>query len=128
MLGALLPELDSRACSPAARNPRSLPPATLESLAVAAGGGPPSETVADPHAALARARELAGPGWRRAGHGLDLPDRRPGARGRCGARLDAVNEREYPSLLTTIGIVAAVVAAVILVFFGIGYLIGRLIL
>jgi preprotein translocase subunit SecE len=39
-----------------------------------------------------------------------------------------VNEREYPSLLTTIGIVAAVVAAVILVFFGIGYLIGRLIL
>lgn len=39
-----------------------------------------------------------------------------------------MNEREYPSLLTTIGIVAAVVAAVILVFFGIGYLIGRLIL
>ena len=35
-----------------------------------------------------------------------------------------MNEREYPSLLTTIGIVAAV----ILVFFGIGYLIGRLIL
>ena len=30
-----------------------------------------------------------------------------------------MNEREYPSLLTTIGIVAAVVAAVILVFFGI---------
>jgi preprotein translocase subunit SecE len=39
-----------------------------------------------------------------------------------------VNDREYPSLLTTIGIVAAVVAAVILVFFGIGYLIGRLVL
>jgi hypothetical protein len=39
-----------------------------------------------------------------------------------------VNEREYPSLLTTIGIVALVVATVILVFFGIGYLIGRVVL
>ena len=39
-----------------------------------------------------------------------------------------MNEREYPSLLTTIGIVALVVAMVILVFFGIGYLIGRLVL
>jgi preprotein translocase subunit SecE len=39
-----------------------------------------------------------------------------------------VNEREYPSLLTTIGIVAAVVATVILIFFGIGYLIGRIVL
>jgi hypothetical protein len=39
-----------------------------------------------------------------------------------------VNEREYPSLLTMIGIVAVVVATVILVFFGIGYLIGRLLL
>ena len=40
-------------------NPRSLPPATLESLASQLGG-PPSETVTDPRAALARARELAG--------------------------------------------------------------------
>jgi hypothetical protein len=39
-----------------------------------------------------------------------------------------VNEREFPSLLAVIGIVAVVVAVVILVFFGIGYLIGRLIL
>ena len=39
-----------------------------------------------------------------------------------------MNEREYPSLLTTVGIVALVVAAVILVFFGIGYLIGRIVL
>jgi preprotein translocase subunit SecE len=39
-----------------------------------------------------------------------------------------VNDREYPSLLTMIGIVAVVVATVILVFFGIGYLIGRLLL
>jgi preprotein translocase subunit SecE len=39
-----------------------------------------------------------------------------------------VNDRDFPSLLTIIGIVAVMVALVILVFFGIGYLIGRLIL
>ncbi len=39
-----------------------------------------------------------------------------------------MNDREFPSLLTIIGIVAVVVAVVILVFFGIGYLIGRLVL
>jgi dihydrofolate synthase / folylpolyglutamate synthase len=42
------------------RNPRALPPATLASLA-AQLGGPPSEIVPDPHAAVARAQELAGP-------------------------------------------------------------------
>ena len=41
-------------------NPRALSPATLASLA-AQLGGPPSEIVPDPHAAVARARELAGP-------------------------------------------------------------------
>jgi dihydrofolate synthase / folylpolyglutamate synthase len=44
----------------ASRNPRALPPATLGSLA-AQLGGPPSELVQDPRAALQRARELAGP-------------------------------------------------------------------
>jgi len=44
----------------ASQNPRSLPPATLASLAEQLGG-PPSELVREPHAALARARELAGP-------------------------------------------------------------------
>jgi dihydrofolate synthase / folylpolyglutamate synthase len=43
------------------RNPRALSPATLASLA-AQLGGPPSEIVADPRAAVARAQELAGPG------------------------------------------------------------------
>jgi dihydrofolate synthase / folylpolyglutamate synthase len=42
------------------RNPRALSPATLASLA-AQLGGPPSEIVSDPHAAVARAQELAGP-------------------------------------------------------------------
>jgi dihydrofolate synthase/folylpolyglutamate synthase len=43
----------------ASHNPRALPPATLASLA-AQLGGPPSEIVRDPRAALERARELAG--------------------------------------------------------------------
>jgi dihydrofolate synthase/folylpolyglutamate synthase len=43
------------------RNPRALPPATLQSLC-AQLGGPPCELVADPRAALSRARELAGAG------------------------------------------------------------------
>ena len=34
-------------------------------------------------------------------------------------------EREEPRFLTMIGLVALVVAAVILIFFGIGYLFGR---
>jgi preprotein translocase subunit SecE len=39
-----------------------------------------------------------------------------------------MNDREFPSLLAMVGIVAVVVAVVILVFFGIGYVIGRLVL
>jgi dihydrofolate synthase / folylpolyglutamate synthase len=42
------------------RNPRALPPATLGSLAEQLGG-PPSEIVLDPRAAVARAQALAGP-------------------------------------------------------------------
>jgi dihydrofolate synthase/folylpolyglutamate synthase len=41
-------------------NPRALSPATLASLAEQLDG-PPSEIVPDPHAAVARAQELAGP-------------------------------------------------------------------
>ena len=42
-------------------HPRALSPATLASLAEQLGG-PASEIVPDPHAAVARAQELAGPG------------------------------------------------------------------
>jgi dihydrofolate synthase / folylpolyglutamate synthase len=59
MLRALLPRLHHVVFTRSA-NPRSLPPATLESLASKLGG-PPSERLADPHRALERARELAGP-------------------------------------------------------------------
>ena len=36
--------------------------------------------------------------------------------------------REQPSFLTMVGLVALIVAVVILVFFGIGYLFGRVFL
>jgi type IV secretory pathway VirB2 component (pilin) len=36
-----------------------------------------------------------------------------------------VNDRDQPRFLTMIGLVALIVAVVILVFFGIGYLFGR---
>jgi dihydrofolate synthase/folylpolyglutamate synthase len=59
MLAALIPSCD-RLVLTSSQNPRALPPPTLKSLAGQLGG-PPSEIVRDPHAALARARELAGP-------------------------------------------------------------------
>jgi dihydrofolate synthase / folylpolyglutamate synthase len=59
MLETLLPHLD-RVVFTRLSNPRSLSPATLVTLAEKLGG-PPAETVASPQAALARARELAGP-------------------------------------------------------------------
>jgi dihydrofolate synthase/folylpolyglutamate synthase len=59
MLRALLPELD-HAVYTRSENPRSLPPATLESLGSQLGG-PPSSVVSEPRRAVERARELAGP-------------------------------------------------------------------
>jgi dihydrofolate synthase/folylpolyglutamate synthase len=59
MLRELLPQVD-RVVYTRSRNPRSLSPGTLASLAEKLDG-PPSEPVADPRAAVARARELAGP-------------------------------------------------------------------
>jgi len=60
MLGELLPHVD-QAVYTRSQNPRSLSPATLGSLAEQLDG-PPSEAISDPRAAVARARELAGPG------------------------------------------------------------------
>jgi dihydrofolate synthase / folylpolyglutamate synthase len=59
MLETLLPQLD-RIVFTRPVNPRALSPATLATLAEKLGG-PPSETVAAPKAALERARELGGP-------------------------------------------------------------------
>jgi len=59
MLRELLPLFDSVVFTRSA-NPRSLPPATLESLARQLNG-PPSEIVTDPKRALERARQLGRP-------------------------------------------------------------------
>ncbi len=59
MLAALMPSCD-RLVLTSSRNPRALPPPTLKSLARQLSG-PPAEIVPTPRAALARARELAGP-------------------------------------------------------------------
>ena len=61
-------------------------PATLASLGASSAARRPRSS-AIPRAALERARELAGPGRRRARHRLDLPRRRPAVRaGRAGGR------------------------------------------
>jgi dihydrofolate synthase/folylpolyglutamate synthase len=83
MLRALLP-LAERVVFTRSRNPRSLPPATLVTLA-AQLGGPPAEAVADPRAAVERARELAGAGGAVVATGsiylvADLVSERPEAR------------------------------------------------
>jgi dihydrofolate synthase/folylpolyglutamate synthase len=59
MLARLLPHCQA-AVFTASHNPRALQPPTLESLARQLSG-PPSELAAEPHAALGRARALAGP-------------------------------------------------------------------
>jgi dihydrofolate synthase/folylpolyglutamate synthase len=60
MLDALLPHVD-RAVFTRSSNPRSLPPATLATLAEKLGERP-AETIVHPRAAVDRARALAGPG------------------------------------------------------------------
>ena len=59
MLRALLPACEAVVLT-SSHNPRALPPPTLQSLAGQLSG-PQSEVVGDPRAAVARARELAGP-------------------------------------------------------------------
>jgi dihydrofolate synthase / folylpolyglutamate synthase len=60
MLAGLMPICDALVLT-SSQNPRALPPPTLQSLARQLHG-PPSEVVANPRAAMKRARELAGPG------------------------------------------------------------------
>jgi dihydrofolate synthase / folylpolyglutamate synthase len=59
MLAALASHCDALVFT-SSHNPRALPPPTLQSLAHQLHG-PPSEVVRDPHAAVRRAAELAGP-------------------------------------------------------------------
>jgi dihydrofolate synthase/folylpolyglutamate synthase len=59
MLAQLVPACAALVLT-SSRNPRALPPPTLQSL-VGQLGGPSAESLRDPRAALERARELAGP-------------------------------------------------------------------
>jgi dihydrofolate synthase / folylpolyglutamate synthase len=87
MLEALLPAVDG-AVFTRSGNPRSLPPATLATLAeklFAGEAAPVAQTIPDPRAAVARARELAGPDGAVVATGsiylvADLMRERPGAR------------------------------------------------
>ena len=108
----------------ASRNPRALPPATLASLAEQLGG-PSTEVVRDPHAAVRRAQRARGPRRRGARDGLDLPRGRPRRRGGRPEGLGAVSDERGPSMLAMMALVAVVVALVILVFFALGYAFGR---
>jgi dihydrofolate synthase/folylpolyglutamate synthase len=83
MLEILLPLFDQVVFT-SSRNPRSLPPATLQSLTRQLGG-PESEIVPEPNAALKRAQQLAGPDGAVLATGsiyliADLVTKRPGAR------------------------------------------------
>ena len=112
------------------QNPRALPPPTLAVAGRVSSTGPPSEVVRDPRAAV-RARA----GARRRRTASCSPPARSTSSPTCSRpagqrpRLDAVNDDDdHPSFLTMIGLVALIVAVVILVFFGIGYLFGRVFL
>ena len=125
MLRALLPRCDD--ASSARRRParaRSRPPRWRRSPSSSAAA---AEIVPDPRAALARARELAGPEGAVIATGsiyliADLVSE-PGAQ----EGLRAVNDRG-PSVLGMIALVAVVVALTILIFFALGYAFGRMFL
>ena len=133
MLRSLAPLCDALVLT-ASQNPRVLPPPTLQSLLdqLAPEIAIDSEIVREPHAALARARELAGPDGVVVATGslyliADLlHDEATPARAapRCCER----RARSHPSFLKMMGLVAVSVAITILVFFGIGYLLGRIFL
>ena len=109
----------------AAPSPRALSPATLASLAEQLGGD--AEIVPEPRAALARARELAGPEGAVDRDGIHLPHRGARLRTRGQEGLCTVNERG-PSVIGMIALVAVVVALTILIFFALGYAFGRMFL
>ena len=87
----------------------------------------PPRSRAIPRAALERAQRARRRGRRRGGHRLDLPGRRPAVRAGAPEGVGAVNPRG-PGVLQMVALVAVVVALVILVFFALGYLFGRMFL
>ena len=81
----------------------------------------------EPRAALARARELAGPDGAVIATGSIYLIADAGLRPGVAEGLRAVNDRG-PSVLGMIALVAVVVALTILIFFALGYAFGRMFL
>ena len=127
MLRELAPALD-RLVFPRISHPRALPPATLATLGEQLGG-PPSEVVAGARAGVERARELAGPDGAVIATGSIylIAELVRDERAKRASALYAMGE-DGPSILTMVGVVAVVVAAVILIFFAVGYALGRILL
>ena len=125
MLRALLPRCATFVCT-AAPNPRALL-AGDAGLARRRSSAAARRSCRTPRAALARARELAGPDGAVVATGSIylIADLRLGAGRAEGLR--AVNDRG-PSVLGMIALVAVVVALTILVFFALGYAFGRMFL
>ena len=124
MLAELLPACDAVVFT-SSQNPRALPPPTLQSLGIQLGA-PPSEIVADPERAAGPGTSPGGSKRRRDRHRIPVSAGRSDGAGRPPQGIEPVNNRDdQPSFLTMIGLVAVIVAVVILVFFGIGYLFGR---
>ena len=111
----------------ASANPRAIAAGRLAELAGELRAGRRARRRGRP---APRARDRAGargPARRRARDRLDLPRRRPQAPRRRRTRIDAVSEKG-PSAFALIAAVAIIVALVILVFFAIGYGLGRILL
>ena len=117
----------------ASHNPRTLPPPTLQSLD-APIEGPPSEIVPRPAPGAGPGARAGRPGRRGHRHRLPVSDRRSALARPPRARVEpltpatehsSMNDDDQPRFLAMIGLVALIVAVVILVFFGIGYLFGR---
>ncbi len=92
MLRELLPLCERGRCARSSSNPRALPAATLASLA-ASSAAPRARVVPRPARRPRAGARRGRPRRRRAGHGLDLPRRRPPAPGRRRPEVHAVNER-----------------------------------
>ena len=119
MLATLLP-LFGRVVFTRSSRRGALPPATLESLARQLGG-PPAEVEPSPRGGARAGAGAGGPRGRGRGHRLHLSAVGPRARGRAPAAPMTQHAR-------MLGFVAVVVAVVILVFFALGYGLGRLLL
>ena len=124
MLRALQARCATFVCT-SAPNPRALSPATLASLVEQLGAA--AEIVPEPRAALARARELAGPDGAVIATGSIYLIADAGLGPGVAEGLRAVNDRG-PSVLGMIALVAVVVALTILIFFALGYAFGRMFL